>query len=405
MTDDATERLFWADPKLSAFSARVLEVRPADRGFSVVLDRTAFFPESGGQPADQGRMGQALIVDAKEEGDRIVHLVEGPAPGIGQEVACVVDMDRRRELGRQHTAQHVLSFLALAKRKWRTVGFHLGEEVSTVDFEAGEVSRADLLALELEANRVVLENRAVTTEIASRDEAGTFRSRNLDGSLESLRIVDIEGLDRSACCGMHVGRTGEIGLVLLGRTEKVRHATRIEFRAGLRALEESDRLFDIVDGLSRRTSAGAAELPAWVESAQNEIRELRREAARLIEEASRREAHDLLGDAKEVRGTRIVAAVLRDRDPQALRVIASELRKEKGVAALLGAEHDGKAFLAFARSDGIGLDMALLLKDAASEIRAKGGGRPDLAQAGGGDPSRLEAAIATAARKAGEILT
>ena len=391
----ATKRLFWTDPALLEFDAEVLRAERRGGAWAVTLDRSAFFPAAGGQPSDRGTIGGGRVVDVLEEGDAIVHVVEGLADAPAGSVRCAVDAARREDLACQHTAQHVVSALAAAEFGARTVGFHLGERVTTVDLEGGDLDAERIRRIERAANALVRENRPVRVAF----ESGRARRVGLEMVREEgeLRIVSIEGLGENACCGSHVDRTSRIGTIRLGRIERVRAAVRVELFAGDRVLEEMARLAGVLSALSERAGAGVDDLPGWAEAALAEVRALRKENADLGERAAAFEAEALLAEAEALGEGRLVARAVSERDAKALKILAASIRSEPRAVAVVGAAHAGKAALVVARSEDVALDVRPILKRAAEEFGARGGGTADLAQCGGGDPARLEAAIILAA--------
>ena len=402
-----TERLFWAQPDLLDFEAVVARAERRGDPWAVILDRTAFFPAAGGQPSDRGTIAPfetasgllreaGRVVDVVEEGEEIVHLVADlDAPPSGR-VSCRVDADRRADLACQHTAQHVVSAIAAATLGARTVGFHLGERVTTIDFEGGGLDAEKLRALERAANRAIREARPVRVAF----ESGRARRVGLEMVREEaeLRIVSVEGIGDSACCGSHVGNTARLGAIRLGRIEKVRGATRVELHAGDRVLAEAERLYGLLAAVSAKTGAGIDELPVWADAAIAEARAMKRQVAELASLCAGLEAESLLAGAETAGGARLVARVVPERDAKALKGLAASIRSAAGAVAIVGAAFEGKAALVVARSDGLAIDVRPALKGAAEALGAKGGGTADLAQCGGGDPGSLEAAVEAAAR-------
>jgi len=389
------ERLFWADPALLDFDALVTSAERRDALWAVTLDRTAFFPTAGGQPSDRGTLGEGRIVDVLEEGEELVHLVEDLREAPSGIVKCAVDAGRREDLACQHTAQHVVSALAASLFSARTVGFHLGERATTVDFEGGALDSARIREIERAANRVVRENRPVVVSF----ESG--RSRRVGAELRreegELRIVSIDGLGGSACCGAHVASTARLGAILFGRIEKVRGAIRVELFADDRALDEAERLHGLLAALSGKSGAGIDDLPSWADAVLAEARALKKENADLASQCAALEAEALLSHAEPEGAARLVARTVSERDVKALKLLAFALRKAPGTVALVAAAFEGKAALVVARAEGVALDVRPILKAAADSLGAKGGGTADLAQCGGGDPANLARAVEAAA--------
>ena len=257
-----TERLYYTDARLTEFTARVVEVA----GDRVYLDRTAFYPTSGGQLFDVGTLGDARVVDVVDEKERIAHVLEKPARfSPNDELTARVDWTRRFDHMQQHTGQHLLSAVFEELFGHKTVSVHFGDESSTLDLDAASLSKDRALKAERRANEVVFENRPVT--VTFEDAASAAGLRKEVDRTGDLRIVEIEGLDRSACGGTHVRGTGEIGPVVVRRIEKYKQSTRVEFLCGWRALARCARrlrcalghrgLADRVDRRSARARGGA----------------------------------------------------------------------------------------------------------------------------------------------------
>ena len=241
------ERLYYNDSYLREFEARV--TASDHEGRTVYLDRTAFYPTSGGQAHDVGTLNGVAVLDVVDEGERIAHHMAGPMTG---DVQGVVDWHRRFDHMQQHTGQHLLSALLAERYGMPTVSVHFGEEISTIDVQPKGLTPEKLAEVELRANDEIVANRAVTVAYGAAGEVEGLRKQSEREGL--LRIVTIEGLDRSACGGTHVRSTGEIGALLLGKTEKVRDAIRIEFVCGGRAVRRARRDYDALGQMAKMFS-------------------------------------------------------------------------------------------------------------------------------------------------------
>ncbi|MEO7962713.1 MAG: alanyl-tRNA editing protein, partial [Gemmatimonadaceae bacterium] len=231
-----TERLYYSDAYLQRFEARIVD--RADEGRRVYLNRSAFYPTSGGQPNDLGRLGGVAVVDVIDEEERVAHLLASPlAPHTSELVAGDVDWTRRFDHMQQHTGQHLLSAIFADALGWATLSVHFGPDYATLDLDAESISIERLREVEERANVLVAEDRSVT--VSFEDAASAQGLRKASDRNGSLRIVTIDGIDRSACGGTHVHHTGAIGAVLLRRQEKIRKATRVEFVCGLRAMRRA----------------------------------------------------------------------------------------------------------------------------------------------------------------------
>ena len=282
-----TERLYYQDCYLRDFPAHVVET--ADEGRRVYLDRTAFYPASGGQPFDTGTLGAANVVDVIDEEDRVAHLLD-TAISLG-EITGQIDWARRFDHMQQHSGQHLLSAVLEDLFKISTVSFHLGSEVSTIDITAPALTTIQIDQLEDRCAEIVREARPVT--ITFEDATADLGLRKESQRSGSLRVVAIDRIDRSACGGTHVRTTAEIGPVFLRKTEKIRGNTRLEFVCGLRALRQARDDFRILQELSRQLSAPAAETPTLVSAQLERIKTLEKSNQRLASELAQREGREL----------------------------------------------------------------------------------------------------------------
>lgn len=232
-----TEKLFYKDSHLSEFEAEVISCRPADGGmYEIELDRTAFFPEGGGQYADTGRLGEAEVLDVREEGGRIIHFTDGPLEP-GNRVKGLLDWEERFMKMQQHTGEHIVSGLVHSRFGYRNVGFHLGSEDCTMDFN-GEITPEELADIEFEANRAVWKDLKVESVYPVRGELDRMEYRSKIEIPGPVRIIVIPGYDRCACCAPHVERTGEIGLIKLTNVQRYKGGVRVTMLCGVRALTD-----------------------------------------------------------------------------------------------------------------------------------------------------------------------
>jgi alanyl-tRNA synthetase len=281
-----TERLYYTDSYLTDFHARVIE---RSEGNKIYLDRTAFYPTSGGQPFDTGIIAGVPVVDVVDEGERIAHLVASPVEF--DEVDCRVDWRRRFDHMQQHTGQHLLSAVLAELFGIATLSVHFGAASSTVDVNAPALSADQIRAIELRANERVFENLPVSVIFA--DNADELDLRKASTRAGRLRIVEIEGLDRSACGGTHVRATGEIGPVLLRKLDKVRGATRVEFLCGLRAARRARADFDALSRIAQALSAPLEDTPALVISQMDALQSAEKIRRRLEEELGAAQGREL----------------------------------------------------------------------------------------------------------------
>jgi alanyl-tRNA synthetase len=385
-------RLYYQDPQRLAFDAVVTGVTRLDGRPAVALEATAFYPTSGGQPFDTGTLGDARVVDVVEsESGEIWHVLDREIEA-GRSVRGIVDGDRRLDHMQQHTGQHILSAAFDHLHHARTVGFHLGALVSTVDLSV-DLPPDQVAAAEAEANRIVWEDRPVAIRFVSSEEAATLPLRKEPERGGVLRLIDVESYDLSACGGTHVGRTGAVGLVAVLSAERLRGGTRVEFVCGARALRSFHLFRDAVGGCIRHVSVAPEELPAAVERLQAENKDQLKLIRSLQERLAGFEAAGLAAAAKEIGGVRQVVQAIDGREQNELRTMALAICGAPGYrVALFSTTAPYVAVLA--RSKDGRTDCAAALKALMAAFGGRGGGRPEMAQAGGltGDLSQILAA-------------
>ena len=375
-----TERLYYHDPYLREFDARVVETTSHEGKTAVVLDRTAFYPTSGGQPFDVGALSGAKVLDVVDADDgRILHIVDREPDGI--RVTGAIDWARRFDHMQQHTGQHVLSAAFDRLLNVSTQSFHLGADYATIDL-ARELSPAEIARGEDEANRVVWEDRPVAIRFAAPDEIATLPLRKEPTREGTLRLIDVEDFDLSACGGTHVARTGAIGLIAIAATERFRGGSRLTFLCGGRALAGYRSLRDAVAGSVRALSVLPVDLPAAVERLQADGKELRKQIKDFQMRLAAQEADTLAGAATPAGDIRVVTAALAGWDAAGLKAIASRIAERAGhVVVLVG--DPAPAAIVVARSTGLPHDAGALLGQLVERHGGKGGGRPEMAQGGG----------------------
>ena len=393
-----TDRLYYADPYLREFDATIQRIESRDGCTSVTLDRTAFYPTSGGQPFDTGSLGPFRVVDVIDEDDgTIAHVVEAagpepPAPGPGAVVHGAVDWPRRFDHMQQHTGQHVLSAAFERLFKIRTVSFHLGADVSTIDL-AREASPDEIAAAEQEANRAVWEDRPVTIRFASAEEAATLPLRKEPARGGTLRLIEVADFDLSACGGTHVSRTGAIGVIAVSRWERFKSGQRLEFVCGGRALRAFRVLRDAVTTSVRLLSVLPEALPAAVERLQLEMKEQKRTLSAQQLELARYRADEIAAGAEPIAAGQLVVRIV-DADAIGLKALATAIASRPGfVVALFSSSSPTLAVIA--RSDGSKVSAQAVLSALVAKFGGRGGGRPELAQGGGlvGVPEEFMAAV------------
>jgi alanyl-tRNA synthetase len=386
-------RIYYTDASCWAFDARVVRAFDYEGRPAVVLDRTAFYPTSGGQPFDVGVLGAAAVVDVVDVEGEVVHVLSSPLAE-GAAVRGEIDWARRFDHMQQHTGQHVLSAALVHVCQAPTVSFHLGSDTSTIDLGA-VVSPADVERAVDAANRIVWENRDVVVRFASGDEAKALALRKESARQGELRLIEVPQFDLSACGGTHVARTGAIGLIAVTGTEKFKGGLRLTFVCGGRALRTVRQLRDAVAGSVRVLSVLPPELPVAVEKLQAEGKGLRKTIAGLQAALAVHEADRLLAASDAAGGRRVITEIYEDWDAAGLKTIASSLIARDPVAVAL-VTGGAAATVVVGCTPSLGLDAGAVVRQLADRFGGRGGGRSDMAQAGG--LSGHTAEIAAAAR-------
>lgn len=371
-----TERLYYTDSYLLEFRARVTD-RSSD-GRRIYLDRTAFYPTSGGQPFDTGKVGGVTLTDVEDEGERIAHILAAPLPADDSGgVDCRIDWARRFDHMQQHSGQHLLSAVFVERFGIPTVSFHLGEESCTIDLETAGLQPAQVLEAERRANEVVFENRPLA--VSFEDAAATRDLRKPSEREGTLRIITIEGLDRSACGGTHVRRTGEIGPILLRKLDRIRNTMRVEFLCGGRAIARAHADFEALSRIAQLVSGPLNETPALV-SAQFEAArsadKLRRKLETDLAQFQGRELY--AATAPDEKGIRRAMRRAAGGSLEDLRALAQSFTAQEK-AVFLAALDEPPSVLMAASADS-GLDAGKLLKAALTEAGGRGGGNARMAQ-------------------------
>jgi alanyl-tRNA synthetase len=393
-----TERLYYNDPYLVRFSARVVERLDWGGHPAVVLDRTAFYPTGGGQPHDTGSLNGVAVIEVleREPTDDVVHILDRSLEI--DEVDGGVDWDRRFDLMQQHTGQHILSAAFLESLEANTVGFHLSGEYSTIDLDRAPLSNQDLNTVEELANAIVFQNRQARARWVQDDKVSALPLRKPLAHKGPVRVVEIPEFDCSACGGTHVGTTGEVGLVKLTRSERRGTETRVEFLCGRRALADYRAKNALVMDLAREYTVGHQELADMVHRLADDLKESRRELRRTRDALLDAEAKALWHEAGMVGQLRVVRALFAGRGADDLKHLAQRLVEHPGTVALLaaGGEAGQKGLFMFACSADLDLHMGALVREACQVIGGGGGGRPQFAQGGGPQGESVEQGLGTA---------
>ena len=396
---DLTEsRLYYRDAYLTEFDARLVEQFPLGPAWGVVLDQTAFYPTSGGQPHDTGLLNGVRVTDVieREEDKAIVHVVGQKLDGSlahGQ-----VDWARRFDLMQQHTGQHILSHAFEALLDADTVGFHLSDETLTIDVSRAPLSLDDCTAVEERANAIVFADYPVGAQFVSQAEVGRLPLRKPPTVKGPIRIVRVGSLDYSPCGGTHCCSSGGVGLIAIRKLERRGAETRIEFVCGGRTLADYRRKNRVLGEAAGQLSVGEMELPEAVSRLSEEVKAAHRQLKLAEDRLLEYEVAHWIARAETIGDVRLVKAIIVERNAASVKYLAVRLMAEPRCVALLGLVQGNSAQLTFARSNDLTIDMRPLLKEACRTIGGGGGGQPNMAQGGGSRIDQVLPALDAAAQ-------
>ncbi len=397
-----TRRLYYDDSFEREFTAKVLACEPAAvpaspeakaPAWEVILDRTAFYPSSGGQPHDLGKLGDANVLDVHEHEDEIIHLVDRPLEP--SEVQGCIHWPRRFDHMQQHTGQHLLSAMFQERFGRPTVSFHLGAEVCTIDLRGPEPSEEILEGAERAANQIIFEDRAVAVRYGTADELLKLGVRKEVARDGILRAIEIEAADLQPCGGTHVKRTGQIGMLLVRRCAKVRQDWRVEFVCGGRAERAARQDFLLLRQTAEKLGCAPEDVVTAAARALAERDANFKNFRAMLESLAKAEAALALQAAQRgPRGFRIVSRVFEGLPAEYLGFFATEIAKSEKTIAVLALAEDGHVL--FAQHPSAAKDMSALLKRVLERVGGKGGGTRDFARGQLSDASQAKKAVSVA---------
>lgn len=394
-----TERLYYHDSFLREFDAQVISCKQEGERWKVVLDRTAFYPTSGGQPHDLGKLGGIAVVEvvddaAEPEIKNVVHYMSAAVP-VGA-IHGEIDWARRIDHMQQHTGQHLLSAAFIELFNFHTISFHLGREISTIDLDAPSIVPRHLEEAERRTNEIILDDRVVSVRFGTAEELAEAGIRKKVDREGVLRAIEVEGFDRQPCGGTHLARTGQAGLLLIRKVERRKDCWRVEFVCGLRALAAAHGDFATLTQAGSLLSCSLSDVPAGIAKVIEERKSLHGATKRLEERLAELEGQALLAASvpQGPSNVRVVSAALDDASPGYLVLLAARLAKESNVVALVASRSNGH--VAFAQSKGLPGNMGTLLRDVLKEFGGKGGGPKDFAQGSVAVASKVDALLARA---------
>ena len=363
-----TEKLYYLDSFLQTFTAVVTSCTQEKDAWSVTLDRTAFYPEGGGQPADRGTLGAASVTDTREKDGEIVHTCDKPLP-VGETVEGAIDFTRRFDFMQQHSGEHIVSGILCRKFHCDNVGFHIGHELVTIDFNT-ELSTEDVEIVEKLANQYIWEDHPIKIDFPSSTELENLEYRSKKTLTGQVRIVSWPGADCCACCGTHMKTSGQVGIVKLISCQKFRDGVRIEMAAGNRALRWMNTIAAQNTSVSQRLSARPDATAAAVERLQKELYTLRGRVSEL-------EERDFARLAEEYAGKGDVLLIQGAMAADSLRKLCGTVQEKCGGRCAVFAGEDGAYQYAVSHP---GEDLRSFAKELNTALQGRGGGKPEFIQ-------------------------
>lgn len=382
-----TERLYNDDPYLKEFDARVIEVIPYEGKYGIVLDRTAFYPEGGGQPFDTGRLNTESVVQVVEKDGELLHIVNEPP--LSKEVKGHIDWGRRFDYMQQHTGQHILSECFEKLLSGSTDSFHLGKDVVSIEINIDSFSEDDGLRIENMANDVIYRNLPVTARVVTNDELKNIPLRKKPKVDENIRIVEVEDFDYSPCGGTHVRATGELGMIKIKGWEKCKGGIRFTFVCGYRALRDYALQNSIIRALGEKLSVRDTDIVEAVSKVLNDCRIIEKQLSIANQELIKLEAARIIEESPISGGIRLVSRIFDSRSINDAKLLAQHLTQVPGTVALLACRNESAQAI-FSRSEDISIDMNNLIKSVFPIIDGKGGGNNRTAQGGGPKTDKLD---------------
>ena len=382
-----TERLYLLDSMTAAFDAVVISCEPKNDWYLVELDRSAFFPNKGGQPCDVGSLSGAKVLDVNEQGERLLHFCDRALP-VGTAVRGELDFARRFDIMQQHTGEHLLSYCAWHLYGAQNVGFHCALTYATLDLDK-PIGHEGITEIENLANRLAAENAAVTATIYETEEdlLGIPLRKHAEGLTAPIRIVTIEGSDACTCCAPHVRKTGEIGQLKIVEAIPYKGGTRCTFLCGMRALRHAQTMQDTVSAIALRFSTARDQAEAAVSKQSQDLSDAKRELRQAYAALDEYLAKSLIAEAEDLKGTKLIVKTIEHVDAKRLRPLAAATMTDRALTVLFS--DMGERVFYLLASNGIKADMGVLIAAVNTALSGSGGGRGTLAQGSAKKPSDL----------------
>lgn len=382
-----TERLYNNDPYLKEFEAEVIEVLPYEGKHAIVLNKTAFYPEGGGQAYDTGYLDDARVLQVIENNGEILHIVDRQPQA--KKVKGLINWSRRFDLMQQHTGQHILSACFEKLFNGSTDSFHMGKDIVSIEININNFSPNDAEDLESMANDIIYSNLPITTSIVTNEELLSLPLRKVPKVTENIRIIEIKEIDYSPCGGTHVRATGEVGMIKIKNWEKCKGGIRFTFVCGSRALKGYSMENKIIRALGEKFSVRDSDIVEAVDKMLSDFRNTEKLLSAATQELIKVEAENIIKECPLVGSIRLVNKIFDNRNINDAKLLAQYLTQVPGTIALLACRNEN-AQVIFTRSEDLDIDMNALFKTVLHIIDGKGGGNSRTAQGGGSKVDSIE---------------
>jgi len=384
---EKTIKLFHEDAYKIEFEANVIEKIQQDKKFSLVLDQTCFYPESGGQPSDAGTLNGVRVLHVEEREGKIFHVLEKDVPE--KKVSGKIDWNVRFDFMQQHAGQHILSQSLFELFKAKTLSFHLGERSSTIEIDLREISDEESERVEDRANTIVFQDREIKSYIVSEMDIEKVPLRKPSQKKGLIRVIEISDFDYSACGGTHPGKTGEIGLIKILKWDRIRNNVRCEFVCGKRALLDYSLKNNIMRQITARFSVSVKEIPAALEKFSEELKDQKRKNKKIRDLLIQYEAQKMIQSAE---GNIIKEVFLEGTSDEIKRLALNIIHGGKFIV-LFGLKLENRGHLVLACSESLGVDMRDLIAIVSPLVEGKGGGSPSLVEIFAKNTENIETAL------------
>jgi len=386
-----TKLLFDQDPYLKTCDAKVAALSDVEGKIGVELDQTIFYPASGGQSCDLGTINNILVLEVFEDGHRIIHILEDSISK-NESVTCAINWGRRFDHMQQHTGQHILSQAFHQIVNGKTIGFHLGTEKSTIDLNVSSLDSDIVQKVENLVNDIVFQNREVNVHEVTKEEALKMPLRKPPTDQDLIRVLEINDFDWTGCCGTHVRRSGEVGIVKVSRADNYKSGSRVTFLCGMRAVRDYQKKSQLVNTVSQSLTAGEDEIVDILRKWKEERRQLKLRLKTLLKSALKTEAQQANENAEIVGRYRCFTLLFKDRDPSEVQSLIKIIIQSPDAIVFAGIQNE-RGFLFFGRSENVDVDIRPLMEMACAAISGRGGGSPAVAQGNGEKAAEIPSAI------------